>query len=334
MDLPEAEANLLDWMVGANAVALVSALESSGGFEALREPLNAQEFADRLGIDGTQARRVLMALHSLNVVDLKLGRYRLTDGWATIASQDRPAALADRLGILAPLRRGLEGSLGDPVAFEAVEPAEAVALARSVWGVANSPEALQSWAKLDAAMPEVRDVWEAGGHHGEFGCGAGRDLIRIAAMYPKVRVVGYDILDYVLDHARELARLVSVEDRVELHCADIVTLKLENVFDTIVWSHMFFGPGVRSQAIASVKRALKPGGYLIMPFMADLPDESAVAHSAPARLQLLIAAAYNRWNIHWPASEELKAEMVAEGFSHLHTIAHPRTPFMVMRYGR
>lgn len=153
-------------------------------------------------------------------------------------------------------------------------------------------------------------------------------------MYPKVRVVGYDILDYVLDHARELARAVSVEDRVELCCADILALKLEDTFDTIVWSHMFFGPDVRPQAIASVKRALKPGGYLIIPFMADLPEPTAVTDTGSARFQLLVAAAYARWNIYWPKSAELKAEMENEGFSHLHTIPHPRTPFMVMRQGK
>ena len=151
-------------------------------------------------------------------------------------------------------------------------------------------------------------------------------------MYPKVHVVGYDILDYVLDHARELARRVSVEDRVELRCADILALNENDVFDTIVWSHMFFGPDVRSAAIASLKRALKPGGYLIMPFMADLPDPTAVTDTSPARLRLLIAAAYMRWNIYWPKGADLEAEMEHEGFRHLHTLPHPRTPFMVMRY--
>jgi ubiquinone/menaquinone biosynthesis C-methylase UbiE len=256
----------------------------------------------------------------------------LTEGWTTITSENRPAALGDRLGILTPLRRGLAGSLNEPQEFEAVDPAEAIALARSVWGVANSPEALQSWAELDAAMPEVREVWKSGGRHAEFGCGAGRDLIRIAAMYPKVHVVGYDILDYVLDHARDLARLVSVEERVELHCANILALTEEHSFDTIVWSHMFFGPDIRSQAIASVKRTLRSGGYLIMPFMADLPVPSAVTNTSQARFQMLVATAYGRWNIYWPNSTELQAEMEGEGFSHLHTIPHPRTPFMVMRY--
>jgi SAM-dependent methyltransferase len=332
MDLAKAEANLLDWMIGANAVALITALQDSGGFDSLREPLSAKEFADRLHIDFTQAQRVLMALHSLNIVELTQGQYRITDGWAKITSENRPAALGDRLGILTPLRRGLAASLNDPSDFESVEPAEAVALARSVWGVANSTEALQSWAELDAAMPEVREVWKAGGRHAEFGCGAGRDLIRIAAMYPKVRAVGYDMLEYVLDHARELAHLVSVEDRVELHCADILELNEDDAFDTIVWSHMFFGPDVRSKAIASVKRALRHGGYLIMPFMADLPEPSAVKDTSPARFQLLVAAAYARWNIYWPTGANLKAEIENEGFSHLHTIPHPRTPFMVMRY--
>ena len=86
-----------------------------------------------------------------------------------------------------------------------------------VWQV-GSPEklpkgeALASWAELDAQMPEVRKVWRTGARHAEFGCGAGRDLVRIPAMYPRVEAVGYDILENVLKHARDLADRAGVAD--------------------------------------------------------------------------------------------------------------------------
>lgn len=68
-----------------------------------------------------------------------------------------------------------------------------------------------------------------------------------------------------------------------------------------------------------------------MPFMSDLPNPDAVATTLPSRFLLTVAAAYRRWRIYWPKGAELRAELEAKGFEHLHTIPHPRTPFMVMR---
>lgn len=331
MDLATAEATLMEWSMAGNALAFLRAVHAHGGFDALREPATADEFATRSGIEPSHARLVCMALEALQIVARDGNRYRLTEGWAMVSAPDRPAALGDRLAVATPLRRALAGCFAPASEFGRVDPDEAVALACSVWGVANSPAALESWAALDDAMPEVRDVWRAGARHAEFGCGAGRDLIRVAAMYPAVTVVGYDLLPQVLEHARRLATDCSVSDRVELRCEDVLAIPAEDAFDTIVWSHMFFSGPNRSVAITSIRRALKPGGYLIMPFMADLPAVDAVQPTTPARTQLLIAVAYRRWNIQWPRGAELRAEMEGYGFSHLHTIPHPRTPFMAMR---
>lgn len=333
MDQAAAERDLLDWMVGANALALLRGIEAGPGLTAALGDWTAPEdFADRSGVDPSHALRILVALAALGVADRRDGRYRLTEGWAAIAGPDRPAALADRLGFLAPVRRGLEGCLSGPAPFDEVDPAESEALARSVSGVATSPEALASWAALDARMPQVRAVWEGGGRHAEFGCGAGRDLVRVAAMYPGVRAVGYDILDNVLVHARALAERAGVADRVDLRLADILTLDESDAYDTLLWSHMFFPPGpIRDGAVASATRALKPGGYLIIPFMADLPAPDAAPDTPQARFLLTVAVAYRRWDIHWPGADELRAEMEARGFRHLVTIPHPRTPFMALQ---
>lgn len=208
MDLADAEQDLLNWMVGANAVALLSGVEAGGGLKALREPISTKSFAEHLAIEEAHAVRILMALDSLGIATQTDGLYRLTDAWATIAGPDRPASIADRLGFLGPVRRGLAGALKHASSFDAVDATEAEALARSVWGVANSPDAIVSWTKLDAQMPDVKAAWEAGAHHAEFGCGAGRDLVRVVAMYPGVQAVGYDLLENVLDHARALAQRV------------------------------------------------------------------------------------------------------------------------------
>jgi cyclopropane fatty-acyl-phospholipid synthase-like methyltransferase len=331
MHLSAAENALLEWTTAANALALLTAMQTSGALGLLRDPTTPEVLASRVGTEPEQAKRVCMALEALQVVRREGSKYQLTQGWAAIAADDRPAALGDRLTATQPLQRALAGCFDPPRQFDEVAADEAVAMARSVWGVPTSQAALESWAALDAAMPEVRSVWQAGARHAEFGCGAGRDLLRVVAMYPKVSAVGYEMLPYVLDHARQLARDLAIEDRVEFRCQDFLTTSAEAEWDTIVWSQMFFAPEVRPAAIAIIKRALRPGGLLIMQAMADLPEPEAIDPSLSLRAQLLVAVAYRRWNLYWPRAADLRAELEQSGFSHLHTVPHPRTTFMVLR---
>lgn len=327
-----AEERLLSWMAGANALSLLQALERANALSVLSEPIGPAAFGKAQGIGSEHAERILMALNAAEIVERVDGGYRMTPEWQHILSDDRPAALGDRLGFLDPVRLGLASALEPPAAFDEVPEQESEKLARSVWGVATSPEALKSWATLDAEMPEVRKVWQGGARHAEFGCGAGRDLVRIPAMYPKVEAVGYDILEGVLDHARDLADRAGVSDRVVLRLQDVLEIDDENAFDTIMWSHMFFVPGpVRDRAIAVIQKSLRPGGYLLIPFMAALPRADAVKATPAMLFFLTISVAYRRWNIYWPRAEELRDELEHEGFRHVATIAHPRTPFMALQ---
>jgi SAM-dependent methyltransferase len=327
-----AEERLLSWMAGANALSLLQALERTGALSVLCEPTDSEAFGKARGIGPQHAERILMALNAAEVVERVEGGYRLVPEWQHILRDDRPAALRDRLGFLDPVRLGLASVLEQPAAFDEVSEQESEKLARSVWGVATSPEALTSWAALDAAMPEVRKVWEGGARHAEFGCGAGRDLVRIPAMYPNVEAVGYDILEGVLKHARNLANRAGVGDRVVLRVQNVLEIDEENAFDTIMWSHMFFAPGaVRDRAIAVIRKSLRPGGYLIIPFMAALPQADTVKATPAMLFFLTISVAYRRWNIYWPRAEELRDELENVGFRHVATIAHPRTPFMALQ---
>jgi SAM-dependent methyltransferase len=327
-----AEEQLLSWMAGANALSLLQAAEMSGALSRLTEPVDPESFAKAHGVGRQHAERILMALNAAGIVERIGSRFRLDSGWQDILREDRPAALRDRLGFLDPVRRGLETAMEAPVEFAEVPVDESDKLARSVWGVATSAEGIASWASLDAEMPEVRKVWETGARHAEFGCGAGRDLVRIVAMYPKVRAVGYDILAGVLDDARDLAERAGVSSRVDLRLQDILELDEAEVFDTILWSHMFFSPGeVRDRAIAVISKALKPDGYLIVPFMAALPEADAVERTPAMLFFLTVSVAYRRWNIHWPRAAELRRELEGKGFRHVATISHPRTPFMALQ---
>jgi SAM-dependent methyltransferase len=331
LNLESAENALAEWTVAANALALLRAAHTSGAFARLCELTPIEELASDLRLNLQQTRQVCMALEALGVANRDGNAYRLTEGWATMMAADRPTSLGDRLELTRLLATAIDSCFDDPLGFAAVSPEEAVGLARSVWGVPGSPDALKSWTDLDAQMPEVRAVWQAGGRHAEFGCGAGRDLLRVVAMYPGVTAVGYELLPHVAEHARQLAAALDIEDRVEFRIEDVQTAAASAEFDTMVWSQIFFPPEVRPATIASIKRAIKPDGLLIMPLMADLPEPDAVPPTAAGRAQLLIAVAYRRWALYWPSASDVQREMERAGFEHLYTIPHPRTPFVVVR---
>lgn len=331
MDSMAAEATFGAWMLGANALALLGAVERCGLLDVLREEGSPAEAAARVGLDVSQVQRVCMALGALGVLRREGRAYVLTDGWRTLTAPDRPAVLADRLGLVSVVTRALSECFEPAPGFDGVASEEAVALAASVWGVPQSEEARRSWASLDAAMPEVRDAWRAGARHAEFGCGAGRDLLRVVAMYPDVTAVGYEVLPHVLEPARELATALSLEDRVEFRVEDVAGLSIVDEFETIMWSQMFFSGDVRAATIESIRRALKPGGFVLMPLMPDLPSPDRSEVTPAERSTLLLSVAYPRWKIRWPPSGEVREELEEAGFEHLHTLPHPRTPFMVVR---
>lgn len=331
MDVMAAEASFGEWMLGANAMALLGAAERCGLIDMLRERRTVGEAAAELGLDVAQIGRVCMALEALRVVRRQGAVYVLTDAWQSLTAHDRPAVLADRLGLVRVVTRALAECFEPAPGFDGVDAEEAVALAASVWGVPQSAEARKSWEGLDDEMPEVRDAWRAGARHAEFGCGAGRDLLRVAAMYPQVTAVGYDVLPHVLEPAKELSAALGLGERVEFRLEDVTALSLVDEFDTIMWSQMFFSGADRTATIECIRRALKPGGLVVMPLMPDLPDPERVEATPANRSTLLLSVAYPRWKIHWPASDEVRSELVQAGFEHLHTLPHPRTPFMVLR---
>ena len=331
MSIQSAENALLEWTAGAYALALLRAVHDDGLFAALKDPLTVEEIAAQRGLDPRQTRRVCMALEALQIVRREGETYQLTEGWAWLGADDRPALLANRLAVTEPLLEAIAGCFNPPLGFDAVSAEEALTLARSAWGMPNSPEALRSFRELDASMPAVRDVWQAGGRHAEFGCGAGRDLLRIAVMYPDVTAVGYEILPHVIEEGRAQAAQLGVGDRVSFRVEDVQDVSAQDEFDTLLWSQMFFPPETRPATIASIKRALKPGGLLLMVLMGDLPDLEQVEPALATCMQMLMAIAYRRWNIYWPPSADVRRELEREGFTHVDTIPHPRTTYIVMR---
>jgi cyclopropane fatty-acyl-phospholipid synthase-like methyltransferase len=189
----------------------------------------------------------------------------------------------------------------------------------------------QRIVRADAAMPEVRSIWERGGLHLELGCGAGRDLLHIAALYPKVTVVGVDLSGEALEEAMKQAHALGVADRVQVQQRDARSVTDLARYDTVVWSQMYFPPEARAETVRVARRALKSGGYLLLPLQGD-PPASLDALRTPAGQQIALSRlVFRSWGLRWYSTQEVRTEMEQTGLEVVRVVPHPRTDYMLLR---
>jgi SAM-dependent methyltransferase len=297
----------------------------------LATPLTVEELAVQLGAPLDNTTTLCQALHAHGITERVAGRYQVSSAFAVLDDAGQPLRLSEQIAANEHLQRAIETSLSEQPGFPGVNETESLALARLAWGRATSPLALEAWRGWDAQMPEVRSIWELGGHHAEFGCGVGRDLLRLAVMYPQLHVIGYDVAGHLLEECRDLAEELGVADRVSLVQQDVRSLDLNGAYDTVMWSQMFFPPETRAHTMQVIRRALREGGLLLMPLMAETPSPDDTYEDPTSRALLLTKLAYARWEIQWQRAAEVRSEVERAGFIHVRTMSNPRTPYMVMQ---
>jgi SAM-dependent methyltransferase len=330
-ELEKARETVTQWLADANAVALLRAAYDSNALALLATPMTTAELAEKLGIDEAAVGFFCQALEAHGIVQRDGDLLQTRPAFLALDGEDQPLRLRELVAANEALQRGIETSLKGAAGFNAVEADESLALARLAWGRPASPSAQAMWNQVDQQMPEVREIWRAGGTYAEFGCGAGRDLLRVAVMYPGVSVIGHELLPHLLDDCRAQARVLGVADRVRFELGDVLELEAEACYDTLMWSQMFFPPETREAALAVIWRALVPNGYLMMPVMPAVPAPGRTDETMQTRGLLLARLAYPRWQIQWESEETLQHEVTGADFEYLRTITNPRTPYLLFR---
>ncbi len=95
----------------------------------------------------------------------------------------------------------------------------------------------------------------------DVGCGSGEITIRLAERYPSAELVGVDILEGPLAHAR--ARLGELADRVRFEQGDAFALAhADATFDLVVCRHVSQAVPAPEKMFAELVRVCRPGGWV------------------------------------------------------------------------
>ena len=122
------------------------------------------------------------------------------------------------------------------------------------------------------------------------GCGTGEASVRLAALYPRARVLGVDILDQHLALAR--ARATAAGSRLAFEHRSIYELGLpERSYDLVVCRHVLHSIPHADQVIAELARVTKRGGrlhlipedYDMLHFQRTAPDPREFWNAVPDR---------------------------------------------------
>ncbi len=136
----------------------------------------------------------------------------------------------------------------------------------------------------------------------EVGCGVGVGPVRIAREH-RCRVVGIDISERMVGWARRRAREAGVDDRVDVHVADVLALPFEDGrFDAVIGESVLAFVGDKDRAIAEMVRVTRPGGWVGLDEMFLIDPTPSADAIALARLQATEIETLEGWRALWDRS--------------------------------
>src|ERR1700733_1286877 len=113
-------------------------------------------------------------------------------------------------------------------------------------------------------LPDLHAAWTEGGLIADVGCGLGWSSICLAKSYPRLTIEGFDIDEGAVALARANAMESGVGERVTFATRDAGTLRAEGVYQTICIFDALHDMPRPVEALAACRRALKPGGCVLL----------------------------------------------------------------------
>jgi methylase of polypeptide subunit release factors len=137
--------------------------------------------------------------------------------------------------------------------------------------------------------PDLRAALRLPGTLLDVGTGAGWLAIEAARVWPELRVVGIDVWEPALALARKNAAATGFAPRIEFRLQRVELLDEAATLSVAWFPGPFIAANVTHTALASVYRALQPGGWLI--FGLSAPSASRL-EDAVANLRIVRSGGY------------------------------------------
>lgn len=324
----EAHALIHLWLADAQALALLNMAMQSGVLDATCRSNIPADIAASTGIEQRAIEDICFALDAHGVLAQTREGYHLTPNFAFLMSRDAPQSLSNILRAAEVKLRVMSAASSSVDDYTGLATEDVLAMALGASIVPWSASGLALLAEANRAVPELENIWMTEARHLEVGCGVGGALIGQLLLHPTLHAVGIEINGEAIAEARRRAMAMGVADRAELRHVDACVMDDEATYDSVAWSQFYFSTPQRALVLEAIRRALKPGGYLLMPLMSEQPATVDELHSADGRTYAINRLVFGRWGIPLMDSVALRAEVETAGFAMIRVVAVP--PFRML----
>lgn len=311
---PQLTALMNDLAQSTWTLAAIGALFDSGLADKLREPRTLDELAAETSkLPRARIERILTVLASRGVVVLEAARYQLAPGVAPYVNPGlRKSLMGDcRSSLMQPLGYLDEaGQAAAPVGWTHTEAAllQAQGDASSGFAVGFAMHLVHQLGDLPArlAQPGARFL--------DVGVGVAALSIGMCQQFPNLQVVGLDVADAPLALARAGIARAGLGERIELRQLPVQELREEAGFDIGWLPTCFVSAAEVPRAIARVRAALRPGGWILIP---------AINPAAAENARAVWSMVNERWGGPVLQCPEVEALLAEAGFSGARTLPGP-----------
>ncbi|MFH7340818.1 SAM-dependent methyltransferase [Streptomyces sp. KHY 26] len=323
----DARARLRQWAEGAQVLDLLRAAAATGWLEALTRPVTVEHLAGIDGISTERARRVVEVFLAAGVVReaeaAAPAAFVLAEGFAAL--QAGPSGIRTDIALDAVGAAGdrVRSALSSSIQYDWRE--DALVVARD-WGMLPSDASRALFGMAYAEVPDYRDRLAAGGPLLDVGSGVGGALLSTLTTYPALRAVGVERAGDVVKELRERAEDAGVDSRLEIRHTDAQELDDEAVYNVCYWAQAFFPQHTRETTLAAIRRALAPGGLLLVQELAAPADDLC------SFLDALVADCRGVPPV--VSAEDLAAELRTGGFTDVQVVPTPVGRLVLGRRGQ
>lgn len=246
-------------------------------FEALKEgPATSAELAGRAKLNERYVREWLGALTTAGIVELDAvsNRYCLPSDHAAFLGRDATSGNMAAMFQFIAVLGGVETRIVDCFRHGGGVPYEAFDRFHEVMAEESAQTVV---AALDEfilpLVPGLQAQLEAGADVADIGCGSGKAINYLAALYPNSRFHGIDLCEEAIISARREAAELGLTN-VEFTAMDATHLPGEFRFDVIFTFDAVHDQAHPAAVLGNIRRLLKPGGVYLMQ---DIDSQTKVA---------------------------------------------------------